>query len=308
MATERAEPGPEPVVGPRVAVVGGAGQVGRLIIEAIVDHGGAATITVFDRNGDDRSRVDVLADQDALAGALPDADVVVLAVPETVANAIGPVVLALAGPDAVVVDTLSVKDRWFRLVTGTRDRPSVLGINPMFAPALGFAERPVAVVELPSPVGGDDRWAGWFLDVLAATGCCLVPVKANDHDRLTAGLQVATHAAVLAFGATMVELGLDMEQVSRLAPPPHLTLLALLARIVTGEAHVYHDIQHGHPLATETRAAMTSGLQRLEATAAIADPAAYAALIEPMVSMVSKSPTSLTDLCERLFGELKTPE
>lgn len=253
-------------------------------------------------------RIDVVSSGDRLAATLLGADVVVLAVPEAVANAIGPIVFETVGPEAVVVDTLSVKDRWFRLVTRTNDRPAVLSINPMFAPSLGFEGRPVAVVELPSPVSDNNRWPGWFRNVLAATGCCPVPIKANDHDRLTAGMQVATHAAVLAFGATMVELGLDMDQVARLAPPPHMTMLALLARIVSGEPHVYHDIQHCHPLAGETRAAMISGLQRLEATAAIGDPVAYAAFIEPMVSMVSRSPTSLTRLCRRLFDELRTPE
>ncbi len=77
---------------------------------------------------------------------------------------------------------------------------------------------------------------------------------------------------------------------------------------MSGEPHVYHDIQYGHPLATETRAAMIAGLQRLEAAAAVPDPAAYRAFIEPMVSMVSRSPTSLTGLCHRLFAELRTPE
>lgn len=313
MAGNRAESATNPHPGPRVVVVGGAGAVGRLLIGAIDRHGAeqgsAAAVTVLDPGADDpESRIDVMVDAEALTGALTDADVVVLAVPESVAHAIGPVVLAATGSEAVVVDTLSVKDRWFRLVTGTSERPSVLAINPMFAPSLGFAGRPVAVVELPSPAGGDDRWSNWFMGVLAATGCGLVPVKANDHDRLTAGLQVATHAAVLAFGATMVELGLDMDQVGRLAPPPHLTMLALLARLVSGEPHVYHDIQYGHPLATETRAAMIAGLQRLEAAAAVTDPAAYRAFTEPMVSMVSGSPNSLTGLCHRLFAELRTPE
>ncbi len=295
---------------PVVVVVGGAGRVGRLIVDAIETHGGPTTaLTVLDPAAPDPdSRIDVTSSEDRLAAMLIGADVVVLAVPEAVANTIGPVVLETAGPDAVVVDTLSVKDRWFRLVTRTNDRPAVLSINPMFAPSLGFEGRPVAVVELPSPVSDDDRWLGWFRQVLAATGCCPVPVNANDHDRLTAGLQVATHAAVLAFGATMVELGLDLDQVRRLAPPPHLTMLALLARIVTGEPHVYHDIQHGHPLAGETRASMVTGLQRLEAAAAVADPAAYAAFIEPIVDLVSGSSPPLTDVCNRLFAQLRIPE
>lgn len=294
--------------GPDVVVVGGAGQVGRLVVDAIRAHGGPATsVTVVDPAAPDTDpAIDVIHSVDESASILVGADVVVLAVPEAVANAMGPTVLETVGPDAVVVDTLSVKDRWFRLVTRTHDRPAVISINPMFAPSLGFAGRPVAVVELPSPVSHHDRWSTWFRRVLAATGCRPVPVKANDHDRLTAGLQVATHAAVLAFGATMVELGLDLDQVRALAPPPHQTMLALLARIVAGEPHVYHDIQHGHPLAGETRAAMVTGMQRLDAAAAVADPAAYVAFIEPIADLVAGSAPPLTDVCSRLFAQLST--
>ena len=48
------------------------------------------------------------------------------------------------------------------------------------------------------------------------------------------------------------------------APPPHLTMLALLARIVSGTREVYRDIQVAHPYLGEARQALHDALMHLE--------------------------------------------
>ena len=56
-------------------------------------------------------------------------------------------------------------------------------------------------------------------------------MTADQHDRLAAASQALTHATVLAFGLALAELQVDVADLGRIAPPPHTTLLSLLARI-----------------------------------------------------------------------------
>jgi prephenate dehydrogenase len=88
-------------------------------------------------------------------------------------------------------------------------------------------------------------------------------LTAEQHDRLTASVQVATHAAILAFGLTLQRLGYDRKLASSVTTPPHTTMLNLLARIANGAPEVYWDIQSVHPHASEVRAAMLDCLTEI---------------------------------------------
>ena len=89
-------------------------------------------------------------------------------------------------------------------------------------------------------------------------------MSVQEHDRLTASLQVATHASILAFGRALQILDADIGVVAAVAPPPHRTLLALLARIVIGTREVYRDIEVAHPYPGEGRQALHDALMHLE--------------------------------------------
>ena len=64
-------------------------------------------------------------------------------------------------------------------------------------------------------------------------------VDGAEHDRLTAALQVAGHAAIIAFGHALSSLGYDADRLRSLWTPPHRVMLALLARMGTLDAEVY---------------------------------------------------------------------
>ena len=112
----------------------------------------------------------------------------------------------------------------------------------MFAPALGFAGRPVAARRASRGPGAGSAGAGWTLG--GAGG----ELTADEHDRIAAATQALTHAAVLAFGLALDDLDVDVAELAAVAPPPHATLLALLARIAAGHPEVYWDVQAGQPV------------------------------------------------------------
>lgn len=288
----------------QVVVVGGAGAVGAALTGLARADG--ATVTVIDlaaSSGDEAALSgDVTVPSDPVRTAVSGADTVILAVPDAVAAAAVAVLEPLLRPDALLVETLSVKTHIHRVLCEcTADRPAV-GINPMFAPSLGFAGRPVAaVVHRPGP--RVDR----FLGTVAGWGARVVPLGADEHDRVTATTQALTHAVVLAFGLALTETGLGVDTLAATAPPPHTTLLALLARVGGGVPAVYHDIQAGNPEAASVRKALAAGLARLSETVEQGDGAAFAALMEEAVRPLGNRAGDYRRACAAVFEHLPAP-
>lgn len=297
--TTRAETGTA-----RVAVVGGAGAVGSML--AGLARSGGDDVTVIDRVPPDGDRValvgDVSAPSERVRAALADADVVVLAVPEAVAVGAVPVVDRAMRRGALLVETLSVKTRIHgALRDGAPGRPA-LGINPMFAPGLGMAGRPVSAV-----VHHDGPAVDRFLAAVAGWGGRVVRLDAVEHDRVAAATQALTHAAVLAFGLALADVGVGPEELAATAPPPHTTMLGLLARVGTGVPEVYHDIQAGNPAAAEARKALAAGLARLSETVERGDEGAFAALMADAVRPLGDRRDDYRTMCAALFEQLRDP-
>jgi 4-amino-4-deoxyprephenate dehydrogenase len=145
----------------------------------------------------------------------------------------------------------------------------------MFAPSLGFAGHPVAsVIVRNGPRGRALR------DLIEQWGARLVTVTADQHDRMSAASQALTHAAVLAFGAALAELKVDITDLDRIAPPPHAALLSLLARIASGAPEVYWDVQAANPHAPAARRALAHGVSQLTDVVEDGDRAAFGDLLD----------------------------
>lgn len=242
-----------------LVVVGGAGAVGTMIAESARAEGDS--VTLVDSSPAAGGGVvcgDITAPDERLRAVLAGADTVVLAVPEAVALEAVPVVDRYMRPGALVVETLSVKSRIHRLLRDSAPTRPAAGINPLFAPGLGMRGRAVAVV-----AHRDCPAVERFLDTVTGWGAQPVVASADEHDRTAAATQTLTHAAILAFGLALGDLGVEADALVEAATPPHATLLALLARVGSGTPEVYHDIQAGNPQASTARAALAAALRRL---------------------------------------------
>jgi prephenate dehydrogenase len=239
---------------------------------------------------------DITNIDDALADQLRAADMVLLAVPEPVAlAAIGPVAEAMT-PDALLVDTLSVKSR---VVAAAPVAVQVVSLNPMFAPALGMAGRPVAAV-----VVHDGPLVRELLRLIEQWGGRVVLTGADEHDRLTAAAQALTHAAVLGFGVALRDMDVDIEQLGAIAPPPHTTMLALLSRIASGTPEVYWDVQAANPHAATARMALAEGIRVVADIVERGDEAAFAELLTSLSGALGPQLDRHRELCAGLFAGL----
>lgn len=279
-----------------VIVVGGSGAVGRLMVDLL--RGDGASVTVVDiHDGPDAFPVtvgDITAPDEQLAAVLARAATVILAVPESVALAAD---LSALRPDALLVETLSVKSGFSRHVQGARPIGAVVGINPMFAPSLGMAGRPVAaVVHRPGPP------VDLFLEGISRWGGRVVLLDAARHDRLAAATQALTHASVLAFGLALAELDLPFVDIDAVAPPPHATMLAVLARITGGEPEVYWDVQAGNPHAADARAALHRATQTVSETVDSGSEADFARLLTQAEAALGGNGNRYRALCAEMFG------
>lgn len=267
----------------RVVVAGGSGAVGSLFAERLQESGNDVVIVDRAVPGPTHRvtrfvRGDISDPGAEVADVVRTADAVLLSVPEPVALvAIGRLVKTLR-PDALIADTLSVKSTVVpalhaaAMIAGEAE---ALSLNPMFAPSLGFEGHPVASV-----VVRDGQRGRALLDLIEQWGARVVTVTADQHDRLAAAAQALTHAAVIAFGAALTELDVDIADLDRIAPPPHTALLSLLARITSGAPEVYWDVQAANPHAPAARRALTRGVSQLTGVVEGGDRAAFDDLLD----------------------------
>lgn len=277
-----------------VVVVGGAGAVGTMLVELL--RGDNLPVIVIDPREKDfaAGAADITAPDEHLRSLLRNASVVILAVPEPVALAAD---LSAVSDEALVVETLSVKTRFAALVRSQDHRRATLGINPMFAPSLGIVGRPVAAVEHRSGAAVAE-----FLDRIESWGGRAVLVDADKHDRLAAAMQALTHSAILSFGIALADLEVSIDDLRSLAPPPHATALAMLARITGGEPEVYWDVQAGNPYAQNARAALNAATLRVADAVDAGSESGFAELMSDARSGLGSSSTYYSDLCALLFG------
>lgn len=292
----------------RCVVVGGAGAVGTMFSGLLREAG--AEVCVVDKaipapaqgvSGGDRGPRwivdDIQTPGKPAVDAVRQADLVMLALPETVALRVLAGVLDAMRSDALLVETLSVKSHACASVARHPSRVEAVGLNPMFAPALGMPGRPVAAV-----VTRDGPKCAELLDLLRSWGGRVVRVDGARHDRLVATTQALTHAAVLGFGLALSDLGVTLDEIAAVAPPPHVMMLALLARIVGGVPDVYWDIQSGNPEAPRARQALADGVQRVLDLARRGDEQGFADALAALRAYMGPAHKRYGALCAETFA------
>ena len=242
---------------------------------------------------------DLRAPSRELAAVLESADLVLVATPEAVALQAVAVLARHLGDGCLLVDTLSVKSRIAERVEAAALSCEALGLNPMFAPSLGFQGQ--SAVATPYRPGPRTRA---FQAVVEAAGCCIRQMSPGEHDRTTALLQVATHAALLSFGHVLRRSGYDLSACEAVMPPPHRTLLALLARILSADPEVYWDIQVANPSGHGLRAELLECMAQLQSMVEARDEGGFRLELESLSAIFGDSEERYQALCADLFAQL----
>jgi prephenate dehydrogenase len=235
----------------------------------------------------------------AVARELRRADLVLLAVPERPAvDSIAGIASYLA-PGALLVDTLSVKREVVAAVRAHAPQFEAVSLNPMFAPSLGMDGRAVAAV-----VVRDGVRAQGLLRLLDQRGARIVQLTEDEHDRLVGAAQTLTHATVLAFGLALAELGIDAGVLAEMAPPPCQALLAMLARLTSGAAETYWDIQAANRHAAPARRALARSVRRLDGMIDGDQSGEFRRLLADLRDGLGSERVRFEGICSRMFERL----
>lgn len=285
----------------RAVVAGGSGAIGQMFTALLVGSGVSVCVVDPQPPASTQPGVrwiagDIRAPGDDVGAEIARVDLLLLAVPEPVAVAAVSALMDVLPARALLADTLSVKGRMATVMRGYHGRQAV-SLNPMFAPALGMRGRPVASVAL-----HDGPLVDELLALVEAHGGRVVRMDAARHDRLAAVSQALTHATVLAFGHALHTLDANVEELIAVAPPPHATLLALLARISSGAPEVYWDVQSGNPLTADVHEALARGVEHLRDVVESGHAADFEGLLSDVAGVLGERRRPLEGMCAQLFA------
>ena len=278
----------------QVVILGGAGAMGTLLARQLKQAG--ARVLGCDLRSpnhstdfDDFVTADVLHPPRERLDEWSRCDVAIVALPHEPALAAIAALAPMLPADALLVDTLSVKTPVHDLLISRPPRCEYLSINPMFAPSLGFAGQSVlAVAERAGPKSEA------FTKLMESWGSTVVLRSAEEHDRLCAVMQTATHLLLLCLGKVMSQSGVEPADLLAVAPPPHRLCLSLLSRILSGAPETYWDIQRDNPQAGAIRQQLADAIVHFGKQFDSNDAAAFAATLAEMRQAIAPYLPNLT--------------
>jgi len=208
----------------RIAVIGGKGAMGRFVGDVFRSLGHELLI----------SDVDTSMTPEEAARA---ADLVVVSVPiavtEEVIRRVGPCVR----PEAGLMDVTSLKEAPVAWMLESTEA-EVIGGHPMFSPAVESIHRQVVVLCR----ARGDAWADWVKRALESQGAEVVETTPAEHDRAMAVIQALRHAATIAFGKTLADLGVDIHETLRFTSPIYRLELIMVGRLFSQDPELYADL------------------------------------------------------------------
>ncbi|HSJ64266.1 MAG TPA: bifunctional chorismate mutase/prephenate dehydrogenase [Gemmatimonadaceae bacterium] len=219
-----------PTAEPRtVAVIGGAGRMGAMLVRLFGDLGHRVLMSDLDTE---------LSSADAAAGA----DVVVVSVPiadtELVIRSVGPHVR----PNALLMDVTSLKAGPVAAMLESTEA-SVVGTHPMFGPGVHTLQGQRVVLCR----ARGDAWADWVAAMLGARGLIVTETTPERHDRAMAIVQVLTHLQTQIFGLALARSGVPLDETLQFTSPAYLLELYVAARHFAQEPALYGPIEMWNP-------------------------------------------------------------
>ena len=206
-----------------IGLIGGEGQMGRVFRP------------LFESDGH-RVRVSGPSDDPGYGGLVESSDVIIVTVPIHQTVSVIERISPLLRPEQLLSDFTSVKGEAVAAMLATRAR--VIGCHPIFGPMPDPAGQ--NVVLCPARPGG---FLDWFRGFLTSHGMKVVEMSAESHDRAMAFIQGLTHFINITFARTLQTRQANLEEILKVCSPVYQVLFSILCRILSGDAHLYGQIQ-----------------------------------------------------------------
>ena len=223
-----------------------------------------------------------------------ESDIIIICLPEEVAYKFLELYGSQIPKTALIVDTLSIKSAVSSIYV--KNDFNALSLNPMFGPDLKMDGQNIIVIKFK-----ETPLSQLFVGYLVLWNLNIIYLTAEEHDRATSVIQAATHAAIIAFGATLKDSGLAIPELLKIATPPFLTLASLYARIASGSKNVYWNIQKENIYAAEARKALIENLGKLDKSISDGSEENFSRLVTPDTIGQTESLNQLADHFSNMF-------
>jgi chorismate mutase / prephenate dehydrogenase len=255
--------------GRRVLVIGGAGLMGRWLVEFLSSQGFA--VEVADPAG---ARAGGTALEDWHTSDLQH-DFIVLATPLGITDAILKD-LALRRPPGVIFDIGSLKSPLRAGLLALRSHGcKVTSVHPMFGPDTELLSgRHVIFVDLGSAAALEAAQ-----QLFAPTMAERIVMSLDDHDRLIAYVLGLSHALNIAFFTALADSGEAAPRLARLSSTTFDAQLDVASRVARESPDLYYEIQSLNDYGAESLEALAQAVERIRTAVLSQD---YAAFVELM--------------------------
>jgi prephenate dehydrogenase len=285
-----------------VLVIGSSGKLGSALSAKLKE--GAYHVIGLDLNQPPAGHVDhfIQADvnaPDALTGlSACDFDALLVTTPEAVAEAVVDNIIIPYGEHRLVIDFLSEKYFFSRLMESRAGGVEHVGVHPLFAPSVDWKNQNILVS--PGSVAGARAQA--FVRQLEAWGAVVHHCGALEHDRLMSLVQVGVHAAVIAYARFLVEQHVDFKLLDKISTPASRVMWAMIARIIGNDPSVYWEIQAHNATAQQARDELARSLRSLDEWVRAGDKDSFDASFDKLRSMFGEELEKYRRLADELFG------
>ncbi len=243
-----------------VAVIGGNGRMGSLLVRLFGDLGHRVMVADVDTG---------LSAAEAAAGS----DVVIVSVPidatESVIRSVGPHVR----PDGLLMDVTSIKTAPIAAMLESTSA-SVVGTHPMFGPGVHTLQGQRVVLCR----ARGDAWADWVALMLGARGLTVTETTPEAHDRAMAVVQVLTHVQTQVFGLALARSGVPLTETLPFTSPAYLLELYVAARHFAQEPALYGPIEMNNPDTARVTAGLSDAASEVAEILASGDRARFEAM------------------------------
>lgn len=206
-----------------VALIGGEGQMGSIFVRMFAEDGL-------------RVLVSGPSDDPGYGGIVAAADVVVVTVPITETVGVIERIAPHLRPEQLLSDFTSIKGDPTAAMLASPAR--VIACHPIFGPDTD--PRGQNVVLCPERPG---EFLEWYAGFFRRHGMIVVEMKPAAHDEAMAFIQGLTHFINITFARTLQTRGADLPGILKVCSPVYQVLFAILCRILSGDSHLYGQIQ-----------------------------------------------------------------
>lgn len=222
--------------GRNALVIGGAGRMGDWMARYLDTVG--YTVHISDPSLQ-QSRFERIDDWRA---ALPDYDLIVVAVPLRPSNDIL-MELAALKPAALVFDIGSLKSPMREGLSAMQASGCrVCSVHPMFGPnEIGLSGRHILFVDVGNAEAVTEARA-----LFAHTAADCVALSLEEHDEVMAWVLGLSHLVNIAFASALAESGEQVPLLERISSSTFNAQLKVAAQVVSENPHLYFEIQHGN--------------------------------------------------------------